>query len=207
MTPAILLNDKVVTGSNHGDAFSKLSIAEQAANLISGFVDSDHNKFVTETEVVYLKEIILLRHAQAVPEENGEITEVGKTQAKRIATFMQKMQLIDYVGFCSPYIRCQQTSKIINETCSIKFDSDLHLKKRQENETSKEFCLRIVETLDNLPKKSVLITHTDFIQNVLLYTHLIKDSLQTITNCSITYINQNRIIWLAKDINAEESRS
>jgi broad specificity phosphatase PhoE len=207
MMPAILVKDKIVIGVNHGDAFSKLSDTEKN-DAISGFVDNDHDKFVTETEIVYLKDIILLRHAQAQPEqENGPITEMGEQQARKTASFLKEMCLNGYSGFCSPYQRCQQTSIIIHETCSIQFNPDSHFSKQQPKETTEVFQNRIVESLDNLPKKSVLITHTDFIKNVLLYTHLIGDELKSIANCSITYIHQNRIIWLAKDLNAEENRS
>jgi broad specificity phosphatase PhoE len=208
MIPAILVKDKVVVGDNHGDAFSKLSDTEKNDAPISGFIDCDHDKFVTETEIVYLKDIILLRHAQAQPEqENGPITEMGERQARKIAIFLQGMCLSGYSGFCSPYKRCLQTAIIIKEICSIEFDPDNHLSKQQPKETTEVFQKRIVESLDNLPKKSVLITHTDFIKSVLLYTHLIGDELKSIANCSITYIHQNRIIWLAKDLNAEENRS
>ncbi len=72
-------------------------------------------------------------------------------------------------------------------------------------ETPGEFINRITHVLDALPIKSILITHTDFIQNALIVTHFMSD--RSIVNCSVTYIHQNRLIWLAREINAQESRS
>ncbi len=208
MVPAILLKDKVVTGCNHGEAFSKLSEVEKNEDVVSGFIDYDHDKFVTEDEIIYLKDIILLRHAQSYPDiENGPITTMGEWQAQRTGAFLRRMCLSDYVIFSSPYQRCQQTSKIIENVCSIPAITADYFQKQQPDEQNKNFFKRVIETLDNLPKKSIVVTHTDFIQNVLCYTHLIKEALQIVANCSITYIHQNRLIWLAKDINVEENRS
>jgi phosphohistidine phosphatase SixA len=204
MLPAIFVKDKIITGSHHGDAFSKLTEEEKnAAELLSGFLDNDHLKFITEDETIYLKDIIILRHAQSdLRVEDGPITSNGRTQAFKAASFLKQLCLAGYTGFCSPYLRCKQTSAIIREICSMPFDTDLHFSKQTNYEDSQDFSNRIVETLDFIPPKSVLITHTDFIQNILAITHLIRENLKSISNCSITYIHQNRIIWLAKETDA-----
>lgn len=209
MVPALFIKDKVVTGLHHGDAFSKLSEQEKNdSHLISGFLDNEHHKFVTEDETIYLKDIILLRHAQSdIRVEDGPITANGRVQAFRAAAFLRELQLAGYEGFNSPYLRCQQTSAIIKEICCIPFATDLHLCKQSNHETQVDFLERVTETLDALPPKSILITHTDFIQNILCLTHLIREHLKLVMNCSVTYIHQNRLIWLAKDINAQENRS
>jgi broad specificity phosphatase PhoE len=175
---------------------------------MSGFLDDEHHKFVTEDETIYLKDIILLRHAQSdLRVEDGPITPSGRGQAFRAAGFLRELHLAGYTGFCSPYLRCKQTSAIIKEICCIPFETEPHLCKQTPFENYDEFTGRITETLDFLPPKSVLITHTDFIQNILRLTHLIKEQLKCVVNCSITYIHQNRLIWLAKEINAQENRS
>lgn len=211
MVPAILVKDKVVTGSHHGDAFSKLNNEEKNdSQLLSGFMDCDHFKFVTEDTTIYLKEIIILRHAQSdLRINNGCITYKGRAQAFRAAEFLKGLYLENYQGFCSPYLRCQQTSAIIKEVCEIPFDSDLHFRKRDDNEPQEDFHNRIIEALDILPEKSILITHCDCIQNILEITNLIKENLNIIANCSITYIHQNRLVWLAREVNthAKENRS
>jgi len=209
MVPALFIGDKVVTGLHHGDAFSKLTEQEKSNDeLLSGFLDNDHHKFVTDTETIYLKDIIILRHAQSdLRAEDGPITPSGRAQAFRAAAFLKELHLAGYAGYCSPYRRCQQTSAIIKEICSIPFETEPHLCKQSPYENYQDFTTRITNTLDFLPPKSVLITHTDFIQNILYLTNLIKEQLKFVVNCSITYIHQNRLIWLAKEINAQENRS
>ena len=191
MMPAIFTDEKVVVGSHHGDAFSKLSEEEKNGQLISGFVDLQHYKFISDYGIIYLKEIILLRHAQSdIRQENGPITCSGRYQAFHLAKFLSTLHLENFFGFCSPYFRCKQTSEIVKEVCSVPFEINYLLSKNSNN---------IIEVLDNIPEKSILITHTDCIQNILMLTHLIKGK-PSITNCSITYINRNRLIWLAKEI-------
>lgn len=209
MVPALFIRDKVVTGSHHGDAFSKLSEQEKNdCGLMSGFLDDEHHKFVTEDETIYLKDIILLRHAQSdLRVEDGPITSSGRAQAFHAAEFLKELHLAGYTGYCSPYLRCKQTSAIIKEICSIPFEIKPHLCRQTPFENHEEFANRIIGILDVLPPRSVLITHTDFIQKILALTHLIKEQLKFVVNCSITYIHQNRLIWLAKDINAQENRS
>ena len=201
MIPAIFVNDKIFTGSHHGEAFSKLNDDEKISNLRSGFIDNKHLKFITDTETIYLKEIIIIRHAQSNTNiDDGPLTTMGTIQAQRLAVFLKTLHLDDYEGFCSPYIRCQQTSDIINANCTFCFNKNPNFRKQDKNESYQDFLNRVILTLDFLPQKSVLITHCDFIQNILQITKL-KENLNTIENCSITYINHNKLIWFAKDIN------
>jgi phosphohistidine phosphatase SixA len=202
MVPAILTDDKVVTGPNHGEAFGKLNETEKNGPLLSGFLDCKNHKFITdEDKVIYLKEIIILRHGEATPQEDGPLTELGRKQALQVANFLATMHLQNFQGLHSPYKRCKETSTIIEQNCHLPFSPCDNLSKRQDNET--DFCDRLVKTLDSIPERSILITHTDFIQNVIQITHCIS-SIGKISNCSITYIRKNRIIWLAKEIQCTE---
>jgi len=201
MIPAILINDKIVTGTNHGDAFGQLNEIEKDGPIISGFLDCKNHKFITdENKIIYLKEIIILRHAESTTQENGPLTELGRKQALLIAKFLNAMKLQEFKGFYSPYIRCKETSSIIEENCHITFSQEPNLSKQQQHEC--DFHNRLLQILDSIPEKSILITHTDFIQNVIQITHCI--SIRKITNCSITYIRKNKIIWLAKEIQCSE---
>jgi broad specificity phosphatase PhoE len=205
MVPAILTDDKIVTGPNHGDAFSKLTEKEKNGDLKSGFLDCKKLKFVSdENQIIYLKEIIILRHAESpTTQENGPLTELGRKQAETAAKFLTNMQLQGFVGFCSPYYRCTETSAIISENCPIPFLPCTDLSKRTCHENDSDFCNRLMQVLDFIPEKSILVTHTDFIQNVVKITHCISN-IGKITNCSVTYIIKNRIIWLAREIQCSE---
>ena len=79
--PALFANGKVVTGNNHGDAFSKLNVLEQEGSITSGFIDSDLNKFVSDDQEIYLKEILLLRHAHVDDYFDPGISGLGYSQS------------------------------------------------------------------------------------------------------------------------------
>jgi hypothetical protein len=111
------------------------------------------------------------------------------------------MKLKEFQGFYSPYHRCAETSSIIEKNCQLPFTQCPNLSKQQQNEIN--FHNRLLQILDFIPEKSILITHTDFIQHVIQITHCIS-SIGIITNCSITYICKNKIIWLAKEIQCSE---
>src|SRR5271170_6578612 len=103
MVPAILTDNKIVTGTNHGDAFSQLSEIEKNSSLTSGFLDCQHHKFITDQDqIIYLKEIIILRHAESTPEENGPLTNLGKNQANHVAKILLNMSIQGFIGFHSP---------------------------------------------------------------------------------------------------------
>ncbi len=188
MLPAILTDGKVVTGLHHGDAFSKLNQTEKQQDLISGFYEN--LKFISDDGTIYLKEIILLRHAQAdAKEENGSITTEGRNQAVKVANFLTIFKNQGFIGFCSPYTRCFQTSEIIKEISSIPFKINQNLSKGNT---------QLEETLDFLPEKSILVTHLDIIQTILVITKLVN-KISFISNCSVTYINKNRLVWLDKE--------
>lgn len=190
MIPAILCNDKFFTGTHHGDAFSKLTDKEKDDCIISGFIDN--LKFISDDKIIYLKEIILIRHAESTCQENDAITENGKTQANNTATFLNEMKLKDFIGFTSPYTRCQDTSRFFEKICQFKINPNLSKKSPEENE--KDFQKRINDLLESLPEKSILVTHTDLIQNILITC--LNHELNCVKNCSITYICKNRLICL-----------
>jgi len=197
MLPAILVNDKIVTGLHHGDAYQKLTNAEKNDNLLSGFAD-DH-KFITDDQIIYLKEIILVRHAESNTQVvNGKITPNGYHQAKQTAKFIKTLNLVDFNFFSSPYTRCLQTTNIISEECKTCYKIDDQLGKQRHDEDCENFEKRVTEVADHLPKKSIIITHTDFIKSLLHITKL--DDIDLIPNCSITYIFYNRLIWKAKKV-------
>jgi phosphohistidine phosphatase SixA len=194
MIPAILCNDKIVTGLHHGDAFAKLNENEKN-NCVSGFL---HNlKFIADNKIVYLKQILLVRHAEAEKNEDGYLTDNGKKQAEKLAKFLIDMDFGNFEMFTSPYIRCKQTSEILQLNCP----TNNCLCKKSPTESNEDFQKRINDLLDFLPEKSILITHSDLIQNILAIINLSQP--ECISNCSITYIHNNRLIWLAKDINAK----
>lgn len=75
---ALYSNGRVVTGCNHGDAFSKLSCSEQDGSVESGFYEPETGRFFTEEYDFYLKQIFLIRHGEATGQRlPANLTPVG----------------------------------------------------------------------------------------------------------------------------------
>lgn len=199
MLPAILSKDKVVTGFNHGDAYSRLS-TEEKENVISGFLDEKKLKFITdEYDEIYLKDIIIIRHAQCDCQDFDRcINEVGRGQAIKTAIFLCNINLQDFSIYTSPYQRCVDTTKILSEQTHINYEVNEQLAKQEQTENFRDFEKRIKNVLDNLPKKSMIITHSDFV--ICLLKFLLNTTVKFVPNCSITYTISNRVIWMLKEI-------
>jgi len=197
MTPALYCSGKVVTGSNHGIASSQLSHHEQDI-AYSGFYDSEKLKFIREDErQFYIKNIMMLRHGNSIG-ENENLTELGRNQSQKVAAFLLDLNLSDYFGFCSPLLRCIETANVITEITKINFQIDQNFNKITPEETIEDFKNRIKNTLDWLPAKSLIISHCDFIKTITYF--LSEENPEDIPNCSITYFENNRTIWMAKYI-------
>lgn len=64
-------------------------------------------------------ELILWRHGDAFPKENGtdherKLTPLGETQAKNMAALLKAKLPKDVQIYCSPAVRCQQTIKALD---------------------------------------------------------------------------------------------
>jgi len=202
MLPAIYVSGKVVTGSTHGDAFGKLSEKEKNSKVISGFYDPKKLKFIHEEIKLYLKKILLIRHADAGGFFNSHISDIGRIQAKMVAIFIMKNGFSKYQGFSSPILRCQETSDIIKNSAKVEFYTMANLSKKTDQESQIDFGKRIEKVLEELPQNSILVSHSDIIQQIIG----LIDSLHRIIpipNCSITYIENEKIVWLTKEIGIE----
>lgn len=203
MIAALFTNGKLVTGYNHGDAYSKLSDQEKNTNISSGFYDEKTLKFISDQDEFYFKEIILIRHGECYSQDfNAEISEKGRSQAQKTATFLFNYGVNDFNCLCSPFSRCYETAEIISKICKIKIKKDLNLSLKTIEETENQFLQRIHGVLDILPQKTILISHCDFIKKMIQMTTGITENQipQIISNCTITYINNHKPIWICKEI-------
>lgn len=205
MIAALYTGGKVVTGRNHGEAFGKLTEAEQNADLCSGFIDPQKLKFISEECEFYLKQITMLRHGDSVGHWNSPITKLGRSQAKLAAAFLVNMHLEGCVGFCSPMLRCVETAHILEDVCNISFTPDPRLLKQNDRESGETFLERVRKVLDELPERSLIISHCDFIQ---VMTELASDAEapELVPNCSITHIDHHKAIWLARTCDEDCSK-
>jgi broad specificity phosphatase PhoE len=194
-TAALYTEGKIVTGSNHGEAFGKLTECEQNSSLCSGFVDPKKLKFFSDECEFYLKKIIMLRHGDSVGKWNSPLTPLGRNQVSLAAASFTS--LTGYTGYCSPLLRCLETAHIVEDICNIHFAVDARLSEKARKESSDSFLDRIKSVLEDLPEKSLLISHCDFIQ---VMTEIASDasSPEIVPNCSVTYIDNHKAIYVAR---------
>jgi broad specificity phosphatase PhoE len=198
---ALYTSGKLVTGCCHGEAFGKLSQKEQDSHIHSGFLDPQKLKFISDDCEFYLKQIILMRHGDSEGKQESGITERGRSQVKMAAAFFASMDLNGYTGFCSPLRRCVETASLLEDYCHIHFSIDKALIKQDDDEENETFIHRVGHVLDKLPEKSLLISHCDFIKVMAQLAVNDVELPDVIPNCSTTFIDNHRVIWIARECN------
>ena len=199
LIPALYASGKLVTGCCHGEAYGKLSESEKDQNIQSGFIDEHKLKFIADDGEFYLKKIILMRHGDSEGKSESSITEKGRSQVKMAAAFFATINLKGYKGFCSPLIRCVDTAKLLSDYCRIQFNVNDDLIKQFDDEDCECFVNRVGKVLDALPEKSLLISHCDFIKVMTQLAGGVDVNLpDIIPNCSTTFIENHKVLWIAR---------
>ncbi len=193
----------LVTGANHGEAFGKVSIEEQSGDLISGFVDPETGEFISGENKFYLKKILLVRHAQVEGDEHDpKLSEAGRSQGKKASSFFSENieDLDQYRGFSSPLQRCVETSSIISKNTNLNFETNERFSDPLEQETPKDFLIRLRSVLHHLPEKSIIVSHCKFILNLAQIAVENSDFSKCcgLPNLSVTYVNHKELKWLGK---------
>ncbi len=194
---ALYSNGRVVTGNHHGEAFEKLTVEEKDGDICSGFFDPETCKFITDCGGFYTKNFILVRHGMTLESRgrDSSLCELGKSQVIKLANYLLTQEIDDFQGFVSPYQRCLETASIISSITGIKFTINLDIREKVPHEEQIEshieefpqfnwpalskiswhffpeeihqFMQRIDMVAAQLPKKSLLVSHCDFILNFL----------------------------------------
>ena len=215
--PALLTNGKLVIGSNHGDAFSKLSAQEQDGNISSGFVDPNSHKFVMDDQEIYLKEIILIRHAHTGDYFDPGISGLGHSQCEKVANFIsQHFDSQQFQGFTSCCNRTRETAQFIFSRLNINYTAgpdfcepknwDLPCNKSTDSwyESNYAFMERLQCILAYLPEKSIIVSHCNFIVNMAQLCIGSTDITTCpqwhgkIPHCSLTYLLYNRPMFIGE---------
>ncbi len=202
---ALYSNGRMVTGSNHGDAFSKLSVMEQDGEMESGFYDPSTGRFFTEEYDFYLKQILLVRHGEpSGTHPDADLTDAGVRQIHRTAQFLcQHFDLSQFETISSPHFRCRRTADIISRTTGVNFSTDQQLREREIPENARTYSERIGKALGDSPVKAIYVSHADFIVNFAE-----RAVGRRITECgrmphgSVTFIDARRLVWCGKDFTA-----
>jgi len=192
---ALFANNRAVSGLNHGDAFSKLSTNEKNGDIESGFIDVETGKFFSDNLKVYLKQVYLLRHGDATGQHhNDKLTDLGVIQSHVLAETIEAKNISEFEFFSSPYLRCKQTAQIIEEKSGLKFCAKDCFRKQDDEEKEEHFLERIISLIDSLPEKSVVVTHTDIISNIIY--QMMNEQVCCVPHCSISYISSRELIIL-----------
>lgn len=195
---ALYAGNRIVTGVNHGDAFSKLNTTEQDGEVESGFLDPETGKFFTEEYNFYMKQVYLVRHGDAEGQHfHASLTDKGREQCKVCGEFLAKQDLKGYDICCSPLDRCVQSAEIFSEFTTLPFHIEPNLRNQDDDEPDLEFLQRISSTLEHIPAKALLISHSDFIVQFIheaIGPEFINDIC--VGNCAVTLIDARRIVRL-----------
>lgn len=197
---AIYAGGKVVTGTNHGDAFGKLTITQQDGEVTSGFLDPQTGRFFTDNVQFFIKKIILIRHAEA---DDKSITDFGRLQCERTANFLlQFLDISQYTAFACVCDKVLETATAICSQIGLSVKSNSRFCDPQKNET--DFLTRLQNVIESLPDNTVIISHSNFVVNMAQLA-LGSDITQCskwknkIPNCSITYVENHQPIWIGED--------
>jgi broad specificity phosphatase PhoE len=190
---ALFANNRAVVGLNHGDAYSKLSSQEKDGDIESGFIDTETGKFFSDNIKIYLKQVYLIRHGEATgQEQQSKLTKFGILQSHVLAETISNKNISEFEFFSSPFLRCKQTAEIIEEKTGLKFCAKEELRKQDAQERPEHFCERMTDLIETLPEKSILVTHSDVIINVV--AQMVGTLVMSVPNCSISYVSSRELI-------------
>jgi broad specificity phosphatase PhoE len=122
---AIYIRGRVILGNSHLDAFEKLSQEERLCNSITnGFFDTETGEFEghQEEDHFFHKELLMFRHAHVEDQcPDPPISDLGISQIHKNLQYLNEIDLKEFIGICSPMLRCLQTAEIIQENTGLHF--------------------------------------------------------------------------------------
>lgn len=205
---ALFASGRIVTGSNHGEAFGKLSTKEQDDNLTSGFFNPITGKFSSDDFECYVKNIFLVRHSDVEEQQDDpELSDLGRYRAADTAHYLfENFNLSEFEGFFSHARRCQETAKILDDRLKMKENTCLSsLADKLDEESDLDFLIRLKQVLDDAPQKCIIVSHSNCIINLAQLASNGSVNNCIIGKCSITYVFQGRLKLLGKMINEQRT--
>jgi phosphohistidine phosphatase SixA len=197
---AVYAKGKVVTGVTHGDAFSKLTEEEKKGqDFVIGDWCPDTGLFEGDGKLFFTKKVLLIRHAEPrfinYTEDFG-LSDRGMTQAKLLGSWLAEDGWGNVDIFTSPAKRCQLTAGILNLFLLYDGNGVTVDPRLAEGCTSQD---NIIQVLENLPQKSIIISHSPFIQAVVLLLSSVFGNGE-IPLASMTLIDNENVVYLGKGI-------
>lgn len=227
---AIYVDGKIVTGLHHGEAYSRLSDQEKSSEtLLSGFYDENTGRFFSDDKSFYTKSIYLVRHSKPSKgydeDPDPDLSPEGIDKAHSLASHLLDIEIAEYRGYTSPYLRCLITADIIARKTGIRFVVDPTLADamchdvllgnhasefphfewptseefRFKMEDDYEFWGRLESVAQNLHQNSVVVSHYQPIKTLTRLAAGHGEELPSnVPVASVTYINNNVIKYFAK---------
>tara|TARA_Y100000034_G_scaffold82375_1_gene98697 strand:+ start:2812 stop:3426 length:615 start_codon:yes stop_codon:yes gene_type:complete len=193
---------RVVTGGNHGEAFSKLSDEEKEGCLTSGFLDIKTGKFTSNEFDCVVKKFVLMRHGH-IDDPNDldpKIDDAGRSQVTRAANFLlAELTINDYLVYTSPSKRCVESAEVLCAVCNLSYEIKAELASIR-TETPEEFFNRVDLVIKSAPAKSILISHHNFIIQLVQMASGKPIECETVPYASLTLVNNRNIAWFAKNV-------
>lgn len=215
--PALFANGRIVVGTNHGDAFSKLDAHEQE-NVSSGFVDPNNHKWISENEEFFLKELILIRHAHTGDWFDPGISGLGYSQCDQLADFVRRaFDFQQFKGFTSCCNRTRETAERIFGRLGLGYEVHPNFCDQRNwklpcnraadhwNESPYSFLERLHQILEFLPAKCIIVSHCNFIVNMSQMCMGLDADITAapqwkgrIPHCSVTYVKYNQLVFVGE---------
>jgi len=184
---ALMVGGKVVTGGNHGLAFSKLTEAEKdSCCLRSGFLDLASGRFMDEDAEDDAKCLLLIRHAEA---HNNHLTTWGSEVALSIGDWLTRSPFRDYAVYSSPSNRCQETSFLMGKSFTV---TEL-LDEAHEDEPGQNVWQRIERVMSDSAPRAIFVTHQDIVRCVACLLH--ADDPGPVPFAAMLHFVADRLTW------------
>lgn len=122
-------------------AFAQLSESEKEGSIVSGAFDPETDEFESDAGIAkdhfFNKRIVAIRHCDVEDPQDLDprLSNLGRQQAKRLAFCLQQMglDLANYAGITSPFLRCLETCEVISEYLNLQFQVDPELRETPTN--------------------------------------------------------------------------
>ncbi|MGH7174760.1 MAG: histidine phosphatase family protein [Minisyncoccia bacterium] len=185
---ALMVGGRVVTGGNHGLAFSKLSEAEKDCSCLrSGFLDLASGKFMDEEDAdVEARCLLLIRHAEAV---NDHLTDYGREVALSVGDWLTRSACRDYAVYSSPRHRCQETSFLMGRSFTV---TEL-LDEVHEDEPGRNVWQRVERVMTNSARNAIFVTHQDILRCITSMLH--AEDPGPVTFAAMLHFVADRLTW------------
>ena len=202
MRSALFAAGRLVVGQTHADCYSLLTDEERTGDFHYGWVDETSRRFVAGDYQFYLKHLLLVRHALTTDGPDGIhiLSSEHRHLAEVAASTADIFDMTSFCCFTSPVTRCVETA---HELCLAWSKVPIvaePLRPQDGDETAAEFRRRLCCFVDAAPDWSVLVCHDDVIRCMLRAVIPGGTEPPCIPNCSVTYIDQDRPVFVAEDI-------